>query len=188
MQFGGRVVLVTGAQQGIGRAMALEFAAAGADVAVNWLDDNGAAQRVAEEVGACGRRAVLVKADVAQFASPQGMVDQEFDQIWQRLETERQQGRLDEDDKDKDEATLRSDYRAIAERRVRLGLLLAEIGRVNNITVAQTPRVLNVRGFPAADISGVRIYDSTFKQIKKPDQVVDADVKLVNCSLEQAAN
>lgn len=75
-------------------------------------------------------------ADIAQFASPQGMVDQEFDQIWQRLETERQQGRLDDDDKDKDEATLRSDYRAIAERRVRLGLLLAEIGRVNNITVA----------------------------------------------------
>ena len=74
MQFGGKVVLVTGAQQGIGRAMALEFAAAGADVAVNWLDDNGAAQRVAEEVGACGRRAVLVKADVAQIKQVQAMV------------------------------------------------------------------------------------------------------------------
>lgn len=57
---------------------------------------------------------------------------------------------------------------------------------MDHITVAQTPRVLNVRGFPAADISGVRIYNSTFKQIKKPDQVVDADVKLVDCSLEQA--
>ena len=75
-------------------------------------------------------------ADVAHFASPEGMVTQEFDQIWQRLETERQQGRLDEDDKDKDEETLRTDYRAIAERRVRLGLLLAEIGRANTITVA----------------------------------------------------
>jgi trigger factor len=74
-------------------------------------------------------------AEVAQFSSPEGMVNQEFDQIWQRLETERQQGRLDEDDKGKDEETLRSDYRAIAERRVRLGLLLAEIGRVNSITV-----------------------------------------------------
>jgi len=59
---------------------------------------------------------------------------------------------------------------------------------MNNITVAQTPRVLNVRGFPAADISGVRIYDSTFKQIKGRDVVEDADVKLVNCSLEQATN
>ncbi len=74
-------------------------------------------------------------AEVAQFASPESMVNQEFDQIWQRLETERQQGRLDEDDKDKDEETLRTDYRAIAERRVRLGLLLAEIGRINSITV-----------------------------------------------------
>src|ERR1700747_2946712 len=74
MQFGGKVVLVTGAQQGIGRAMALEFAAAGSDVAVNWLDDNGAAQRVAEEVRACGRRAILVKADVAQIEQSQAMV------------------------------------------------------------------------------------------------------------------
>ena len=57
---------------------------------------------------------------------------------------------------------------------------------MENITVAQTPRVLNVRGFPAADISGVRIYNSIFKQIKKPDQVIDADVKLVDCTLEPA--
>ena len=44
MQLTGKVVLVTGAQQGIGRAMTREFAAAGADVAINWLDDDGAAQ------------------------------------------------------------------------------------------------------------------------------------------------
>ena len=57
---------------------------------------------------------------------------------------------------------------------------------MEDLTVAQTPRVLNVRGFPAADISGVRIYHSTFKQIKKPDVVENADVKLVDCSLEPA--
>jgi unsaturated rhamnogalacturonyl hydrolase len=55
---------------------------------------------------------------------------------------------------------------------------------LENITVAQTPRVLNVRGFPAASISGVRIFHSTFKQVEQPDTVVDADVKLVDCSLE----
>ena len=43
MELADKVVLVTGAQQGIGRAMACEFAAAGADVAINWLDDEGAA-------------------------------------------------------------------------------------------------------------------------------------------------
>jgi len=57
---------------------------------------------------------------------------------------------------------------------------------MENITVAQTPRVLNVRGFPEASISNVRIYNSTFKQIQKPDVVQDADVKLVDCSLEKA--
>jgi polygalacturonase len=57
---------------------------------------------------------------------------------------------------------------------------------MENITVAHTPRVLNVRGFPAAEISNVRIYNSTFKQIEKPDVVQDADVKLVNCILEPA--
>ena len=57
---------------------------------------------------------------------------------------------------------------------------------MENITVEHTPRVLNVRGFPGAEISNVRIYNSTFKQIEKPDVVKDADVKLVNCSLEPA--
>jgi len=57
---------------------------------------------------------------------------------------------------------------------------------MENITVAQTPRVLNVKGFPGAEISGVRIYHSSFKQVKKPDAVLNADVKLVDCSLEPA--
>ena len=71
---------------------------------------------------------------MTDFAVPQGIVTQEFDQIWQRLEADRKNGTEDEEDKGKDEETLRADYRAIAERRVRLGLLLAEIGRINNIT------------------------------------------------------
>jgi unsaturated rhamnogalacturonyl hydrolase len=57
---------------------------------------------------------------------------------------------------------------------------------MDHITVAETPRVLNVRGFPGAAISDVRINNSTFKNIQKPDVVQDADVKLVDCSLESA--
>ncbi len=75
-------------------------------------------------------------AEQVSFAVPDSMVQAEFDQIWQRLEADRKAGRQDEDDKEKDDATLQADYRAIAERRVRLGLLLAEIGRANNITVS----------------------------------------------------
>ena len=57
---------------------------------------------------------------------------------------------------------------------------------MENINVAKTVRVLNVRGFPASEISGVRIYNSHFKQIQKPDVVENADVKLVGCTLEKA--
>ncbi len=57
---------------------------------------------------------------------------------------------------------------------------------MENITCANTPRVVNARAFPAATIADVRIYNSTFKQVKKPDQIIEADVKLVDCVLEPA--
>lgn len=71
------------------------------------------------------------------FAVPETLVDMEFEAIWQRVEEDRKAGRLDEDDKNKDEETLKADYRAIAERRVKLGLLLAEVGRREEIEVNQ---------------------------------------------------
>ena len=74
MKLGGKVVLVTGAQQGIGRAMAVEFAGSGADVAINWLDDEGAAREVAETVRGHGRRAALVRADIGNGAQIRDMV------------------------------------------------------------------------------------------------------------------
>ena len=68
-------VLVTGAQQGIGRAMALAFARAGADVGVNYLDDKAAAERVAGEVRALGGKSVVIQGDVASVGAAQAMVD-----------------------------------------------------------------------------------------------------------------
>jgi trigger factor len=75
-------------------------------------------------------------AKAAEFPVPQGMVDAEFAQIWARVEADRKEGKTDSEDSGKDEETLKAEYRAIAERRVRLGLLLAEIGRTNGIVVA----------------------------------------------------
>src|SRR3954470_15300264 len=70
------------------------------------------------------------------FPVPQSMVDAEFDQIWQQLEHEASH----EEDPEAARAEMekeRGDYRAIAERRVRLGLLLSEIGQKNGVQVSQ---------------------------------------------------
>jgi 3-oxoacyl-[acyl-carrier protein] reductase len=66
MRCAGKVVLVTGAQRGIGRAIAVRFAAAGADVALNFLDDKAAADAIAAEITALGRRAVALAADISK--------------------------------------------------------------------------------------------------------------------------
>ena len=69
-----KVVLVTGAQQGIGAACALAFAAAGYDVAVNWLDNLADAEGVAAGVRAAGRRAALIQGDVGSVPGCQAIV------------------------------------------------------------------------------------------------------------------
>jgi len=71
----------------------------------------------------------------ADFTAPESLVDAEFNEIWRQVEQEKQAGRADPEDAAKDEDTLRAEYRAIADRRVRLGLLVAEIGRANGVTV-----------------------------------------------------
>lgn len=63
MELAGRIALVTGAQQGIGAAVALKLAELGADVAVNWLDERPDA--LAARIAALGRRCALVQGSVA---------------------------------------------------------------------------------------------------------------------------
>ena len=88
------------------------------------------------------KRTLLDKlADAHDFAVPVAMADQEFDQIWHQLEHAREHGQLDAEDADKSEEELRTEYRAIAERRVRLGLILSEVGRRNELAVS--PEELN---------------------------------------------
>ncbi len=62
----GQPALVTGANSGIGKAVALGLAEAGADVAVNYVTDAPAADEVAHAIEALGRRAITVKGDVAR--------------------------------------------------------------------------------------------------------------------------
>jgi NAD(P)-dependent dehydrogenase (short-subunit alcohol dehydrogenase family) len=74
MKLAGKVALVTGAQQGIGAAIAVALAEEGADVAISWLDDRDGAETVAAKVRAAGRRTHLIKADVARLPEIEAMV------------------------------------------------------------------------------------------------------------------
>ena len=68
-EFAGRVALVTGASRGIGRAIAIELASRGADVAVLFRARSDAAGAVVREIEALGRRAVALQADIADAAA-----------------------------------------------------------------------------------------------------------------------
>jgi len=71
----GKSALVTGAQQGIGKAIALALAREGADVAINYLDGEAMATEVAAEARALGRRAELLQGDISSSGTPGRLVD-----------------------------------------------------------------------------------------------------------------
>jgi trigger factor len=119
----------------------------------------------------------------AKFPAPETLLETEFNAIWQRVEADQREGRLDEDDKGKDEATLKAEYRDIADRRVRLGLLLSEIGRSNNIQVAEAEITQALRAeamrYPGQEMQVVEYFRKTpgaVEQLRGPifeDKVVD---------------
>lgn len=126
------------------------------------------------------KRALLDKLDEAHdFDLPNGMVDAEFDQIWQQV----QAAELDDEDKDKSEEDLKSEYRKIAERRVRLGLVLAEIGQRAEVTVPNEDiqrQLLNTaRSYPGQEKEVLEFYQknpAAMQQLRAPlfeEKVVD---------------
>ena len=66
---------------------------------------------------------------------PNGMVDYEFENIWKKFLDGKKKGQIDPSDKNKKEEALKKEYKTIAERRVKLGLVLAKIGEENKIVV-----------------------------------------------------
>ncbi|UKJ72969.1 trigger factor [Azospirillum brasilense] len=135
------------------------------------------------------KRQLLDKlAEAHSFEVPPGMVDVEFEGIWQRLQQELKNGTAGED-AGKPEEELKTEYRGIAERRVRLGLLLSEIGRRNDIQVTQDEinraLIAEARRFPGQE----RQVFEFFKQNREALENLRAPIfedKVVDYILDQA--
>ncbi|MGB0263078.1 MAG: trigger factor, partial [Henriciella sp.] len=114
---------------------------------------------------------------------PPKMVESEFGQIWQQVQSELDAGRGDEEDKEKSEDELKSDYRAIAERRVRLGLVLAEIGQAADVAISenevQQALIREAQNFPGQERQVIEFFQknpNAMAQLRAPiyeDKVVD---------------
>lgn len=133
------------------------------------------------------RRLLDALADQESFDVPPSMVDAEFQQIWSQLleqvEDEAERETLEANDAEK------ADYKAIAERRVRLGLLLAEIGQKNDVQVKQDEvnRLISMEAqrFPGQEEMVVDFYrknPQAMAQLRAPlyeDKVVDFILEMV---------
>ncbi len=130
------------------------------------------------------KRDLLDKLDAAHdFDLPPGMVNQEFEQIWQQLQREMDAGRVTDEEKSKPEDELRKEYRKIAERRVRLGLVLAEIGRVADVRITEQEvnqaLIREARQYPGQEREVVQFFQrnpNAMAQLRAPiyeDKVVD---------------
>jgi trigger factor len=147
------------------------------------------------------KRAVLDQLDATHsFDLPPKMVDAEFDNIWREVANAMEQDQLEDEDKGKSEDDLKSEYRVIAERRVRLGLVLAEIGRANKVDVSQEElsRAVNQEAmkYPGQERQVVEFYQKNpqaIAQLRAPiyeEKVVDyilelADVTEVKVSKDE---
>lgn len=139
------------------------------------------------------KRDLLDKLDeLHSFDLPPKMVDAEFDNIWREIQNAIENDALEDEDKDKSEDELKTEYRGIAERRVRLGLVLAEIGRVNNIDVTQEElaRAVNQEAmkYPGQEKQVVEFYQknpNAVAQLRAPiyeEKVVDYILELAEVS------
>lgn len=117
-------------------------------------------ERIAGEYGRAAREKVkrkLLDALAARysFEVPEGLVEQEFSSIWAQVEREQQASGRSFADENTTEEAARAEYRSIAERRVRLGLLLAEIGAKANVSISDEEMtgalVARARAFPGQE-------------------------------------
>lgn len=145
-------------------------------------------QQIAGELGFATRqqvKRVLLDAldERHSFDLPPLMVKAEFDQIWSQFQAEQKAGRLSDEDKAKSEDELKAEYQKIAERRVRLGLVLAEIGRRADVQITNDELVRALRQeaqrYPGQEKQVIEFYtknQGAMAQLRAPiyeEKVVD---------------
>jgi trigger factor len=156
---------------------------------------DAARQRIRHDYDAAIRqrvkRQLLDQLDKAhEFGPPQSLVDQEFDLMWQSIVNEMTSANRTFADENTTEEKSKEDYRKIADRRVRLGLVLSEIGEKNKITVTDDEvgkvMVERARQFPGQEKQVWDFYrnnPSAMAQLRAPifeDKVVDFILELAN--------
>ncbi len=128
------------------------------------------------------------------FELPPRMVDAEFAQIWRQIEQDKAKGSDDPADAGKSDDELKVEYRGIAERRVRLGLLLAEIGRRHKLEVSDQEVAQAIaqqaRNFPGQERQIYEMYQRNpgmVANVRAPlyeEKVVDYVMELISVSNE----
>ncbi len=124
------------------------------------------------------------------FDPPPRMTEAEFGLIWRQVEADMKDGKLDAEDAGKSEETLRGEYQAIARRRVRLGLVLAEIGQRHEIDVSNEELsqavMAEARRYPGGEKQVIDYYSKNAQalaQLRAPlyeEKIVDFIMELVN--------
>jgi len=136
------------------------------------------------------KRAILDELDKKHdFELPPGMVEAEFSNIWQQVLSEKEAGQLDEEDAKKTDKQLEKDYRKIAERRVRLGLVLAEVGQKEDVQITneelQEAMIAEARRYPGQEQQVIEFFQ------KNPEQIAQLrapifEEKVVDLIIEKA--
>ena len=142
--------------------------------------------------GRLKRKLLDTLAEHHTFEVPPSLVEGEFEQIWSQVEADLKREDKTIADLDKPEEEARAEYRDIAERRVRLGLLLSQVGNTNNLTVNQDEvnRAMadQAQRFPGQEQQIFEFYQSKPEmraQLEAPimeDKVVDFILEMANIS------
>ena len=131
-------------------------------------------KRIADDIGAeyakAGRMVIKRKlldklSDTHKFEVPNSLLDAEFDGIWKQVLEGKARGEMPEEDKGKSDDELRKEYRNIADRRIRLGLVLAEVGVEQKITATpeemRNAMIAEARRFPGQEQMVINYFTKT---------------------------